>query len=1009
MSDRSSRTGPPDARRGRRWRSAGPRRVLVAAAGVLAAVGSAWAGSTVGVPLRSGDAQLEHPATIARGARLGGSGARRMIIRFDGAIDDARRERLRAAGVRLVQFVGDESYVARLRGGVDESSLADLGFVAGVGEFRASWKTPASFAARGFSSASRRDMASRGRALVQVHMFRDASQAEIDGAAEIIRARPGGVVYRTSIVDGNLVFAAETDLGGVAALAALDGVEFIEHAPEITDRNSTARGVVQSGVSGLTPLYSNGLTGLGEVVAVCDSGLDPNHCSFTNPPGRLLAFNGAPGATTHGTHVTAIAVGNGGGEATGHAYDANFVFSLEPAFTFTDLTSILELQASQTARVHTNSWGDDSTNEYTGLCRAIDAFMHSDEDQLVVFAVSNTSTLKSPENAKNCVSVAASQDWTNVDTFCSGGSGLTSDLRLKPDVFAPGCNINSAWAFTACGTGALTGTSMAAPAVAGVAALTREYFVNGYYPTGVASPGDGFTPSGALLKACLINSTTGMGGIPDLPAQQSQFDGWGRLVADNTLYFPADTRTLYVEDVRNASGLETDSVVERTFNVMGSGETLKVTLVWTDAPPAPGSSDAAVNDLDLELVAPDANTYLGNNFAGGESFSGGTRDTRNNVEQIHLSNPGVGAWTVRVRGTDVPEGPQGFALVVTGDVVAPARPLELTAMDPPSLVAPNDIEVTFDVEIRQNDDLLLGGTPMLHYRYAGPSFSSVALTALGGDLYRATLPSASCGHMPEFYVSAEGLQSGIVTSPPGAPAAFFSAMVGTTSESTIFAESFDGGALPAGWAGDGLWHVTSACERAPTCGSAPWAYFGSDAICGYGTGFREQGTMTAPMIALPALGPGERVTLRYCSSMDKENVTVFDRGLLKANGALLEEAPNTGGAWETREVDLSNFAGQQTTLVWRFDTLDSFQNAFGGWQVDDVAVVLTEVSCVEPCSGDVNGDHLVNIFDFGDLASGFAMMPNATRQSGDLDGDGDVDVFDFGLLASAFGTSCGDP
>lgn len=45
---------------------------------------------------------------------------------------------------------------------------------------------------------------------------------------------------------------------------------------------------------------------------------------------------------------------------------------------------------------------------------------------------------------------------------------------------------------------------MAAPVVAGAVALLRQYFVQGFYPTGVAAAASGFTPSGPLLKAVLL-------------------------------------------------------------------------------------------------------------------------------------------------------------------------------------------------------------------------------------------------------------------------------------------------------------------------------------------------------------------------------------------------------------------------------------------------------------------------------------------------------------------------
>lgn len=45
---------------------------------------------------------------------------------------------------------------------------------------------------------------------------------------------------------------------------------------------------------------------------------------------------------------------------------------------------------------------------------------------------------------------------------------------------------------------------MATPVVAGAAALLRQYFVQGFYPTGAAVSASGFTPSGPLLKAVVL-------------------------------------------------------------------------------------------------------------------------------------------------------------------------------------------------------------------------------------------------------------------------------------------------------------------------------------------------------------------------------------------------------------------------------------------------------------------------------------------------------------------------
>ena len=45
---------------------------------------------------------------------------------------------------------------------------------------------------------------------------------------------------------------------------------------------------------------------------------------------------------------------------------------------------------------------------------------------------------------------------------------------------------------------------MSTPLVAGGAALLRQYFLEGFYPSGGANPGDAHQPSGALLKAVML-------------------------------------------------------------------------------------------------------------------------------------------------------------------------------------------------------------------------------------------------------------------------------------------------------------------------------------------------------------------------------------------------------------------------------------------------------------------------------------------------------------------------
>src|SRR4051794_1351479 len=51
---------------------------------------------------------------------------------------------------------------------------------------------------------------------------------------------------------------------------------------------------------------------------------------------------------------------------------------------------------------------------------------------------------------------------------------------------------------------------MSAAITAGGAAMVRQYYMDGFYPSGQPTLSDGFVPSAALLKATLIHST-----VPD--------------------------------------------------------------------------------------------------------------------------------------------------------------------------------------------------------------------------------------------------------------------------------------------------------------------------------------------------------------------------------------------------------------------------------------------------------------------------------------------------------------
>jgi hypothetical protein len=716
--------------------------------------------------------------------------------------------------------------------------------------------------------------------------------------------------------------------------------------------------------------------------------------------------------TIHGTHTAGIAVGDAGidtAETRGIAYLAKMVTAHWPAFTEVGMNTALTLHHSQGGRLHTNSWGDDGTTAYNGLCRGIDLFSYTNEDSLVLFAVTNQSLLKNPENAKNLLAVGATGNVPQQDSVCSGGAGPTSDQRRKPEIFAPGCDIPSANGNTSCGTTSLSGTSMACPAVTATGMLVRQYFTDGYYPTGTPG-GAPITPSAALIKATLLNSAVDMTGTPGYPTNA---EGWGRVLADNALYFPGDARKLLVADVRNADGLVTGGEGLVNVNVLGSSQPVHITLVYTEPPAAAGVANAVVNDLDLEVVDAASNTYLGNvfNTSTGQSMTGGSKDPRNNVEQVIVSNPPTGAWTVRVRGGNVAEGTQGYAVVVTGDIQGGTPPPLIISLPAgsPSLVPPG-VTTTIDVRVQNGSQVLVPGSAAMSYRMAGPgAFTTIPLTPLGGEMFHATLPAASCGDTPEFYFSAQADGGATVSLPAGAPAATLSTAVGTTSTTDVLSVDFGAGALPPGWAATGLWHVGGACAPGGTCDAAPYVYYGQDGSCTFETGAATSGNLTSAPVTIPAVPAGGSVTLTYCSAKDAESDPEYDLSTVSVNGAVVDTVPNSTG-WETRTVDLTAYAGQTVTLAWRFDSVDGNFNDYGGWHVDGIHITATGSSCTGPqaCYANCDGSTVapvLNVLDFNCFLNRFAGGESYANCDGSTVAPV-LNVLDFNCFLNSFAAGC---
>ncbi len=967
---------------------------------------------------RVSTAQRVPPVSLERATAEAGL-RDRFVIQLDGPMTPARRAALEGAGVEIGNYIPANAYVVRLAG-ADPQAVARLGFVQWHGEFQTAWKVSPDLGQRGFVTAERQLLAQRGRLAVIVTLFEgEDPQGVVD---EIFDAVGSAAVYYATMIGDQGEISLSLDQGDVGRLAALEGVQFVEDAPELTLRNGTTRWIAQSNAANQTPVYDAGIRGENQIVAVMDGRPNQSHCAFDG--GKFLFYNAPSGSDVHGTHVAATVAGNDTTDVDpedgvpdnvhgrGIAYEAGLVFDDVPSFSDTAMYNALLQHHNQGARIHTNSWGNDGTTNYDSLCRGIDRFSYDYEESLVLFAVTNQGTLRNPDNAKNLLAVGATQDAPSQGSHCSGGVGPTSDGRRKPEIYLPGCGTQSAWSATSCGYTGLTGTSMACPAVAGSCALVRQYYVDGFYPSGLATPADSLTPSGALIKATVLNSSVDMTGISGYP---SNLEGWGRVLLDDALHFDGDPERMFVEDVRNADGLTTGEVVEHTVNVASSSPRLKVTLVWTEPPASAGtgSSPAWINDLNLEVVGPNG-TYLGNVFAGGQSVTGGSPDDRNNVEVVSLAAPSPGGYTIRISAGAVNDGPQGYALVVTGDLNLGPAPLNAQLLSAVPGAHPLETPLTVDVNVNVNDDTLLGVN--LHYsENGGLSYTTVPM-ATKGTTYSADVPGYdACEDEPAFYVTVEGSLAGVIEIPPGGASSPHTFVPGT--EVVSFA---DDGESDMGWTISGT-AVNGGWERGvPVDGNRgdPGADHDGSGSCWLtqndlgplsdGNSDVDDGVTVMTSPAIDASGGG---TLSYAYWLND-----VANGTLNEDELVVEIATNASGTdWSVARTYTTALSAWRTdslavpdtpTLRVRFSVSDDDPQNVVEAGIDAVVVSTVECVAVPPaCVGDMDGDGDVDVFDFGEFATAFgtSLGDPGYNAAADLDGDDDVDVFDFGVFGPDFG------
>lgn len=645
------------------------------------------------------------------------SGGDYYLVQFAAPVRDEWIEELRAAGGEVVQYVPNQAFFVYATPDA-MATIAEHPRVRWTGVFHPAYKL----------SPQMRTLATRQNGQAEKGLFDIAIFAKTDINLTARTVADFGITVKNQIVLPNNYFnvlRVEMEVGLSLPVVQVPGVISVEPYIPPAREDERAAQIIAGNFTSTTQLNAPGYNSLGQfgvdgtnvTVSVVDDGVGiPGDGGFYVTSGKSVNAplrGAAAGAEGHGHLNASIIAGDvpfsvldplGYNYGLGIARKANIVNVplLRAGYSGTEFDTCNDTITTAgpngvNGYISNNSWGAGTNgNAYDSFAAQYDGFVRDSSSAatvdplVIVFSAGNQGSngLTRPKMAKNLIAVANSENIrtelsasaNNIDDLSSSSSrGPAADTRIKPDITAPGTAITGGRSGPDVLFGNIdevhrwsSGTSHAAPQIAGAAALFTQFW---------KANNSGANPSPALIKAALINGTQEMNGVGTSATIPNGAEGWGRLNLKNVLNTGVATK--YVNQTSTLSNVGQE--VAFTGSVAVASSHFRVSLVWTDPP---GVSDPAlVNNLDLEVTV-GGTTYKGNVFGSGLSTSGGTADIRNNVENVFLaSNMTVGTpVTIRVRATGLNgDGAMGnadptdqhFALVAfnfsEGPVVAPLR------------------------------------------------------------------------------------------------------------------------------------------------------------------------------------------------------------------------------------------------------------------------------------------------------------------------------------------------
>ncbi|MCC5944985.1 MAG: S8 family serine peptidase, partial [Bernardetiaceae bacterium] len=605
-----------------------------------------------------------------------------LLVQFEELPNAASRQIMRQEGLVLKDYMPKKAYFAELSPSLSANRLAQWG-VRTLFPLQPKHKGSEAFEPENLPEWAQM---SDGYLRISLTLSTQMDRANFQREAQKLQLRPP---FREAfqIVYDNVI--AEIPKEKLSQLFDKPWVNYIEPAGQpLLERNRPGR--ANHGVDAASNPHYFGLDGEGIRIGEWDGGVVGPHIDFDS---RLVNKEGG-GSSGHATHVGGTVIGGGhiNPAARGMAPKATlFAWNYTAGSSNAEMQNAMDTPADR-VQLMTHSWGNGfvgcggggTPGNYDANARFIDLLVDQYPTLAVQWAIGNTqgsgcvaggfrSITNGWEISKNSIGVGALTQALGETTYSSYGP--VRDGRLKPEICGVGTQVFSTIPNNNYQN--QTGTSMSTPGVSGALTLLYEWYRD--------NTGAGTYPSIALVKAVVLNNALDLGNVgPDYKY------GYGNINIKKAIEALDENR--YLE-----SNVDNGNTNTHTITVPAGTKKLNVILSWKDPAAALNANPALVNNLDIRVIDPSSGSNLPwlLNPANPAATATTGVDNLNNVEQVTIIDPPAGTYTIEVEGTNVPSGPQDYAISWTVD----APYIEITyPVGGESLISGAQYRVTWEAE-----------------------------------------------------------------------------------------------------------------------------------------------------------------------------------------------------------------------------------------------------------------------------------------------------------------------